>query len=77
MIPFDLKTISTVQYYVLMGVGTLLTWAITVGWIPALIAKQKGRSFWRWWIYGTLAFVIALVHALVIKSNKSAREQRV
>ena len=44
----------------------------TVGWIwglgliPATIASQKGRSFFAWWVYGTLLLPIALIHSLCI-----------
>jgi cbb3-type cytochrome oxidase subunit 1 len=40
---------------------------ILVGWIPALIARRKGRDFVTWWIYGGLLFFIALVHSLLIQ----------
>lgn len=38
-----------------------------IGWIPAVIAKCKGRSFFLWWVYGSSLFVVALSHALLIK----------
>ena len=41
-----------------------------LGLIPASIASNKGRSFGTWWFYGTMLFVIALIHALVISSDK-------
>ena len=40
---------------------------LAIGWIPALIAKNKGRDFLTWWIYGGALFLIALIHAIVIK----------
>jgi hypothetical protein len=40
---------------------------IFIGWIPAVIARSKGRSFAAWWLYGTALFIIALIHALVLK----------
>ena len=39
-----------------------------LGLIPAFIAKNKGKNFITWWIYGTLLFPIALVHSLVSKN---------
>ena len=52
---------------------------LLIGWIPALIAKSKGRSFVAWWIYGGALFIVALIHAIVMKplsstsvENKSA-----
>jgi hypothetical protein len=40
-----------------------------LGLIPANIAKKKGRSFGLWWLYGFLLFIIALIHALVMKDK--------
>ncbi|MBE7413717.1 MAG: hypothetical protein HS130_00220 [Deltaproteobacteria bacterium] len=40
--------------------------AVSLGIMPAFIAMQKGRSFLIWWVYGTLAFVIAMPHALFL-----------
>jgi hypothetical protein len=37
------------------------------GLIPAIIAHDKGHSFFVWWIYGTLLIVVALPHAIVLK----------
>jgi hypothetical protein len=47
----------------------LQTWALAsvLGLIPAVIAHRKGRSFGLWWIYGTMLFIVALFHALLIK----------
>jgi len=47
-----------------------------IGLIPAAIAKGKGRSFGLWWLYGTLLFIIALIHSLVMKADKAAIEQQ-
>lgn len=38
-----------------------------LGLIPAFIARDKGRDFGTWWIYGALLFVVALPHALLTK----------
>ncbi|MDX6913331.1 zinc ribbon domain-containing protein [Hafnia paralvei] len=43
--------------------------AIVIGLIPALIAQSKGRSFFGWWIYGALLFIVALVHSIIIKKD--------
>jgi hypothetical protein len=50
--------------------------AITIGWIPAVIAKSKGRSGFFWWIYGTLFFIIALPHVLIISRNDAGIERK-
>ncbi len=43
--------------------------ALFIGFIPAMIAKNKGKNFLAWYIYGVLLFIIALPHALIMKSN--------
>ena len=54
-----------------MGIDTLLTLIISalLGLIPAKIAKEKGRRFCLWWLYGSTLFTIALIHSLVINKN--------
>ena len=42
---------------------------IYIAFIPAMIAKSKGRSFFLWYIYSLVLFIIALVHALLIKQS--------
>lgn len=42
--------------------------------IPALIARGKGRNFNIWWFYGWGLFIIALIHALVLKPNDKGLE---
>jgi Double zinc ribbon len=37
-----------------------------IGLIPAAIASGKGRSFGAWWVYGTLLWIVALVHSLLL-----------
>ncbi len=50
--------------------------AVLIGLIPAAIARNKGRSFVGWWIYGALLFIIALPHALLLKVDNRAVEYR-
>ncbi|MBA7854105.1 zinc ribbon domain-containing protein [Enterobacter sp. RHBSTW-00901] len=45
-----------------------------IGCIPAAIASSKGRSFFAWWVYGALLFIVALIHSLVIKRDIRALE---
>ena len=49
--------------------------ALVLGVIPAIIAKNKGRSFFGWYIYGVLLFLIALIHSLVMKEDKKVVEE--
>ncbi|HGO5393645.1 TPA: zinc ribbon domain-containing protein [Klebsiella michiganensis] len=46
-----------------------------LGCIPAAIASSKGRSFFGWWIYGALLFIVALIHSLCIGKDRQAIER--
>lgn len=48
----------------------ILVICAVIGLIPAIIASNKGRSFFWWWIYGTFLFLIALVHSAVLKPRE-------
>lgn len=55
----------------------LLALAVLIGLIPAVIAKGKGSSFGLWWIYGSMLFIIALPHSLIMRpSAKGIERQR-
>jgi hypothetical protein len=43
--------------------------AALLGLIPAKIAQSKGYSFGKWWIYGFLIFIVAIIHACKLKSK--------
>ena len=50
--------------------------AVIIGIIPGYIAKCKGRSFFKWWIYGALLFIVALPHSIIMKTDIQAIEQQ-
>ena len=50
--------------------------AILIGLIPAVIAKNKGRSFGLWWFYGAAIFIVALPHAIMLKADQAALENQ-
>lgn len=52
----------------------ILFLSVVLGLIPAAIARSKGRSFFWFWIYGVLLFIVALPHALLAKPNVAALE---
>jgi|CZKX01.1.fsa_nt_gi RNA polymerase subunit RPABC4/transcription elongation factor Spt4 len=54
----------------------LLVIAVVIGLIPAAIAQSKGRSFVAWWLYGAALFIVALPHALLIKSDAQAIDHK-
>jgi hypothetical protein len=45
--------------------------AAVLGLVPAAIASAKGYSFWLWWFYGWMLFIIALPHSLLLPNRKS------
>ncbi len=51
--------------------------AVFLGLIPAFIAHNKGRSFFGWWVYGALLFIVALPHAILMRPDtlRLEREQ--
>ena len=54
----------------------LFVFIVLIGLIPALIASTKGRSFAGWWIYGSLLFIAALPHVLLIGPAPGAALER-
>lgn len=49
---------------------------LLIGLVPAFIAKNKGREFLVWWMYGSALFLIALPHALFMVDDVKAKEAR-
>jgi hypothetical protein len=49
---------------------------LLLGFIPAMIASSKGRSFLAWYVYGALLFIIAIVHALLLKPDLQHAERK-
>lgn len=46
-----------------------LVLAMILGLIPAFIASKKGRGVFRWWVYGSILFIIALPHSLLLSDR--------
>jgi hypothetical protein len=53
-----------------------LIFAVLIGLIPGMIARSKGREFVIWWLYGSLLFIVALPHALLLKPEIKQLEQQ-
>jgi hypothetical protein len=49
--------------------------SVLTGLIPAVIARNKGKSFLLWWFYGAMLFILALPHSLLIKADNQKVEQ--
>jgi len=50
--------------------------AIVIGLLPAFIAQSKGRSFIGWWIYGTLLWIVAFPHSLIMKADQRSLDRQ-
>jgi hypothetical protein len=57
-------------WFILIGVAS----ASILGLLPAFIAKNKGRNFTLWWLYGSVLFFIAFIHSLLIKADSKSLE---
>jgi hypothetical protein len=48
----------------------LVVWIMAImGGVVAILANSKGRRAGAWFLYGLLAWPIALIHIIVIKSD--------
>lgn len=50
--------------------------ACLLGCIAGAIAASKGYGFLLWWFYGTLLFIFALPHSLLLRANRVALDER-
>ena len=46
--------------------------SVCISLIPAIIAYRKGRNLFLWWLYGSLLFLIAMIHSILLKPNEQA-----
>jgi hypothetical protein len=63
----------------LLGLTAFEIVALPVVWgfAPALIAKSKGRTgFWLWYLYGFFLLPIAVIHALLLKADTTAMDEK-
>jgi hypothetical protein len=54
------------EYIVILVVAAL------IGLIPAKIARSKGYTFSKWWVYGFLLFIVAIIHACMLKPKTAS-----
>lgn len=47
----------------------ILIIAAGLGIIPGKIAEKKGHSFWLWWFYGWMIFIVAIIHVQFIEDK--------
>lgn len=55
---------------------SLIVLAVAAGLIPATIAWKRGRDFFLWWFYGSLLFLIATPHAILLTPNRGMLDLR-
>lgn len=55
---------------------TFIVIVVLIGLIPAAVAAGKGRSFVGWWLYGSLLFIVALPHSLMLKPDQRKIDRR-
>jgi len=54
-----------------------LVFSMILGLLPAFIAQSKGSTaFFLWWFYGTMLFIVALPHSLLIKKDSEKIEKK-
>lgn len=53
--------------------GEALIAGAILGLIPAFIAKNKGRSFVLWYLYGFMIFIVALIHSIMLKDHSGVQ----
>lgn len=56
------------------GVGLFIL--ILLAAIPANIAERKGGSFFAWWVFGLLLFIVALPMSIIMKGDPKAIEKK-
>jgi len=58
--------------------GALLFWSAVwagLALIPAIIAAHKGRSFFEWWLFGFLLWIIALPMAIMADKTRARKDE--
>jgi hypothetical protein len=58
------------------NVWIMLNIAFTIGVIPGYIAFKKGKSFWNWWYYGKVLFIVALIHSIFLNTDPKVLVQK-
>ncbi len=76
-------TFGTLLWLVVLFVATnapnllpVLLVAELFGIIPGVIARNKGHSFYQWWLYGTCLLIVALPFAFLLRPNQAALAQQ-
>ncbi len=54
------KRRGTTNYNEAMDYTSAIILTVLLGLIPAMIAYHKGYTFWKWWMFGAVLFIVAL-----------------
>jgi FAD/FMN-containing dehydrogenase len=76
--PGDFGRVVGLGGLAMLAIG-LTCFALGLGLIPALVVRARTDRFLIWWLYGTLVFPVALVHAIlrsIQPAASSARQRR-
>lgn len=57
------------------NLGIVIFLALIIGVFPGLIARNKGESFIKWWLFGAAIFIVALPMALMLKPKMEIVEK--
>ena len=44
--------------------------SVIIGLVPATIANNKGRSFYLWWFFGFMIWIVALIASIIIQKDE-------
>lgn len=59
-----------------MEVFAILVIAPLLGIIPGKIAENKGHSFWVWWFFGWMLWIIAFPCSLLLSRDEESISRR-
>lgn len=55
----------------LEGIALIVTFAVLLALIPAVIAQRKGRRFMLWFVFGLVLWLVALVASLAVSDKRA------
>lgn len=50
--------------------------SLILGFIPATIARNKGRDFTLWYLFGIALFIVALIMILILDEDEKGKEKK-
>jgi hypothetical protein len=65
------------EWTVRLDIVSFLLIAAIIGLIPAAIAHSKGHSFFSWWFFGAMLWIVAMPCAIMLKRTVNTSLERV